>query len=100
MKKIGGFLFLFLTALFPLFSIGVVLADLFLKKSSVSFILLVAGTVLLVAGVVYTFLRREKIPVVFDPETDEKVFRHLFRVMQFSQLLLILDILLKAAQLF
>ncbi len=100
MKKICGFLFIFLTALFPVFSIGVVLADLLLKKSSVSFFLLVTGTVLLVVGVVYTFLRREKIPVVFDPETDEKVFRYLSRVMRFSQLLLIFDILFKAAQLF
>lgn len=99
MKKICGFLFIFLTALFLVFSIGVVLADLFLQKSSVSFVLLVAGTVLLVLGVVYSFLRREKRPVLFDHETDEKLFRYLSRVMRFSQFLLIVDILFKAVQL-
>ena len=93
MKKICGFLFLFLTALFPIFSIGVVLADLFLQKSSVSF-------VLLVIGVVYLFLRREKRQVLFSHETDEKLFRYLSRMMRFSQLLLIVDILFKAVQLF
>ena len=99
MKKICGFLFLFLTALFPIFSIGVVLADLFLRKSSVSFVLLVAGTVLLVIGVVYLFLRREKRQVLFSHETDEKLFRYLSKMMRFSQLLLIVDILFKAVQL-
>ena len=93
MKKICGFLFLFLTALFPIFSIGVVLVDLFLQKSSVSF-------VLLVIGVVYLFLRREKRQVLFSHETDEKLFRYLSGMMRFSQLLLIVDILFKAVQLF
>ena len=80
--------------------IGVVLADLFLQKSSVSFVLLVAGTVLLVIGVVYLFLRREKRQVLFSHETDEKLFRYLSKMMRFSQLLLIVDILFKAVQLF
>ena len=100
MKKICGFLFLFLTALFPIFSIGVVLVDLFLQKSSVSFVLLVAGAVLPVIGVVYLFLRGEKRQVLFCHETDEKRFRYLSGMMGVLRVLLIVEILFKAVKLF
>ena len=36
----------------------------------------------------------------FSHETDEKLFRYLSKMMRFSQLLLIVDILFKAVQLF